>query len=100
MHWFSLLERKTEELGRRVVEKDLGISRAALSQVLNQKYKGSLNNIKDKVLAAYTSAEVTCPILGDIPVKRCLSEQVKTFNPSNPQRVQLYKACMRCPHRR
>lgn len=100
MEWLTLLNEKANTSGRRQVEKDLGVSRTTLSQVLNHKYLGNMDNIKEKVLAAYTNAEVFCPVLGDIPVKRCLTEQIKPFSPANPQRIQLYKTCMSCPNRR
>lgn len=100
MDWLTLLRNKAKEKGRRQVEQDVGFSKTTLSQVLNEKYAGNLDNVKEKVIAAYTDVEVNCPVLGDIPVRRCLSEQVKPFTPSNPQRVRLYKACMSCPNRR
>ena len=99
MDWYELLTSKVTELGRRQVEVDTGMSKTTLSQVLNNKYPGSLANIEQKVLAAYTNLSVTCPVLGEIPVKRCLNEQGKPFSHSNPQRVRLFRACQSCPHR-
>lgn len=99
MQWLTILKERVETLGRRQVEIDIAISKTTLSQVLNCKYPGSMENIELKVLTAYTDIKVICPVLGQILSKRCHVEQIKPFNPSNPQRVQLYKACRTCPNR-
>lgn len=99
MDWLTLLESKVEILGRRQVEADTGLSKTTLSQVLNRKYPGNLENVKQKVLTAYADIEVLCPVLGTISAKRCSVEQVKPFSYSNPQRVRLFRACRNCPNR-
>lgn len=98
MDWLTLLNQKVSQLGRRKVEADTGMSKTTLSQVLNKKYAGSMVNIQAQVEAAYTSISVECPILGDIPVKRCNVERKKQFSAANPTRVKLYQACKTCPH--
>ena len=100
MNWFNLLTQKVEQLGRRQVESDTGMSKTTLSMVLNGKYNGNLSNIESQVITAYTNITVNCPVLGTIAVKRCNTEQVKGFSPSNPQRIRLYKACANCPHKK
>ncbi|WP_166838675.1 helix-turn-helix domain-containing protein [Rheinheimera pleomorphica] len=97
MQWLELLKKKCEELGRRKVEAELGISKTTLSQVLNEKYPGNLDNIASKVTEAYSSDKVLCPVLGSITVQRCATEQSKPFAATNPQRVKLWKACKTCP---
>lgn len=99
MHWLELLNLKVAQYGRRKVEDETGMSKTTLSQVLNQKYPGNLDNIEAKVLSAYTNISVVCPVLGEIAVKRCNAEQIKPFSFSNPQRVRLFRACSNCPHR-
>jgi hypothetical protein len=98
MQWFELLNHKVEQLGRRQVEADTGMSKTTLSLVLNQKYLGSMDNIKTQVVTAYTNISVTCPVLGTITVKRCNDERIKPFSASNPIRVRLYQACKNCPN--
>jgi hypothetical protein len=100
MHWLDLLKNKVELLGRRQVEADTSMSKTTLSLVLNDKYPGNLSNIESQVIIAYTNTTVACPVLGDIAVKRCNTEQIKGFSPSNPQRIKLYKACATCPHKK
>jgi hypothetical protein len=97
MQWLELLEQKVAELGRRKVEAALGISKTTMSQVLNRKYPGNLENIAAKVTEAYSSDKVTCPVLGSVTVQRCATEQSKPFAATNPQRVKLWKACQTCP---
>jgi hypothetical protein len=100
MNWLTLLNQKVEQLGRRQVEADTGMSKTTLSMVLNDKYNGSLSNIEAQVIAAYTNITVCCPVLGDIAVKRCQIEQIKPFSFSNPQRIKLFKACANCPNKK
>ena len=64
MHWLELLNLKVAQFGRRQVEDETGMSKTTLSQVLNQKYPGNLENIEAKVLSAYTNISVMCPVLG------------------------------------
>ena len=97
MQWLELLRQKCEELGRRKVEAALGISKTTLSQVLNEKYPGSMDNIATKVCEVYSNDKVVCPVLGSITVQRCVTEQSKPFAATNPQRVKLWKACQTCP---
>jgi hypothetical protein len=100
MNWLILLNQKVEQLGRRQVEADTGLSRTTLSQVLNQKYPGNLDNVAAKVNTAYTDITIDCPVLGIIPVKRCHVEQIKPFSPNSPQRIRLFKACRHCQHKK
>ncbi|WP_102798757.1 helix-turn-helix transcriptional regulator [Bowmanella denitrificans] len=100
MQWLELLQSKAAELGRRQVEADLGVSKTTLSQVLNSKYPGNLENIQRLVLETYTHQMVQCPILEEISAKRCHSEQIRPFSASNPQRVALFRACQTCPNNR
>ncbi|WP_416305179.1 hypothetical protein [Neptunicella sp. SCSIO 80796] len=100
MQWIELLNAQVEKRGRRQVETDLNISKTTLSQLLNNKYPGSLENIEHKVIAAYSNQTVSCPVLGEIPLKRCDKEQNLPFSISSPQRVRLYRACLSCPNKR
>lgn len=100
MSWLTLLKQKVDALGRRQVEADTGMSKTTLSMVLNDKYLGNLSNIESQVIAAYTNITINCPVLGDIAVKRCNTEQIKGFSPSNPQRIRLFKACANCSNKK
>jgi hypothetical protein len=100
MSWNEILVSKVIQLGRRKVEADTGISKTTLSQVLNKKYPGNLENIEAKVLATYTEITVQCPVIGVIPTRRCYAEQVRPFSSSNPQRVKLFRTCKSCPNNR
>lgn len=100
MDWFELLNTNVEKRGRREVEQALGLSKTTLSQVLNKKYPGNLENVKNKVLAAFGSLKVDCPVMGEIPLQRCLKEQIKPNTLSNPLRIRLYCECQICPNNR
>ncbi|WP_337840483.1 helix-turn-helix transcriptional regulator [Rheinheimera sp.] len=101
MLWLEILRAKVEHQGRRYVCEKLGISSTTLSQVLNEKYPGNLDNIRTKVTAAFgiTLAQtVVCPVLGEIGTERCRTEQQKPFTATNPTRVKLWQNCRACPN--
>lgn len=99
MNWLDLLQTKCEQLSRKQVISDLGISKTTLSQLLNNKYPGDLAAMEQKVTTKYGGLTVNCPVLGEIALSRCATEQNKPFNTSSPQRVKLFKACQSCIHR-
>jgi transcriptional regulator with XRE-family HTH domain len=81
------------------VARRLGISKEAVSQVLNGKYGASLSRIEQRVKGALLGETVDCPILGDIKRNVCLDWQAKPFAATNELRVMLYRACRDgCPH--
>lgn len=102
MTWLELLNSAVDRFGRREVEKRLGISKATLSQVLNQKYPGNMGNIETLVLEQFSvdlNTEMDCPVLGEISRDRCLREQVKPLIATNPTRVKLWQTCRTCPNK-
>lgn len=102
MTWLERFNAKASELGIRALAVKVGLSPTTVSQVCNNKYKGNLDNVRAKFEAVYHKTEaqsVTCPILGDIPITTCLEKQKLPFAATNPQRVQLFRACRGgCPN--
>ena len=108
--WFALLLSRTQGTPRNQIVKQLGISPATLSQVLNGsgeygKGKASTARIADKVL--HTFGRYTCPHLteeaGGEP-QTVTAEQCRAFAHSppptgSPRAMQHWQACRRCPHR-
>lgn len=85
---------------QKAVAERIGYSTATVSQVLSGTYKGDLNRVYSAIEGAYLAAVVACPILGELPQQECLRHQRQPFNPSNPMRVRLYRAChATCPNR-
>ncbi|MBB1355212.1 MULTISPECIES: LacI family DNA-binding transcriptional regulator [unclassified Pseudoalteromonas] len=92
-NWLHVLKDEVERQGMRLVAEKLGVSKATVSQVLNNKYKASTHVIQQRVEGVYMAFTVDCPILGDIAVNQCLEHQNRKFAATNHIRVALYKAC-------
>lgn len=94
----ELLRKTVAEIGQAEVARIIGKSDSAISQILSGKYQGSADNILQLVEEHFGASTVTCPILGQIPLKRCADNRRRPFAATNPLRVTLYKACKDCPH--
>ena len=79
----------------------MGLSAAAISQVLNDKYPASTDNIARKVLRVYGSGDkVTCPRLGQIEPSVCAEKYAVAkrlgLSAGNPETIRLRHACRKC----
>lgn len=93
----SLLKDAVNSQGSQAkVGKMLGYSSATISQVLSGSYQGTLDSFLARVEEVFGTREISCPILGAIPLSRCVKERRREFSTANPQRVQLYRACRSC----
>lgn len=96
--WMEVLRLECERTSRTAAAKRIGMSPATISQVLNNKYRGRLDNVKARVEGALMAATVDCPVLGTLPRHECLDHQKRKFAASNSQRVRLWRACRAgCP---
>lgn len=108
--WFALLQSRTHGTPRSQVAKQLGISGAMLSQVLNGsgeygKGKASTARIADKVL--HTFGRYTCPHLTEeaggepqaITAEQCRAYAHREPPTGSPRAMQHWQACRQCPHR-
>ncbi len=85
------------------IAKQLGVSGGLVSSVLNNKYKGSLIAVEEKIRATLMSALVDCPAVGqEIALSTCLEHQnhVKAKNRSNGFRISMMRHCPACPKSR
>lgn len=94
-----LFRSKCAELGQATVARALNYSDSAISQALSGKYQGSLDTLLSRVEEIYGSTTVDCPVLGTLTLAQCGSHRRRPFAATNPQRVRLYQACQRCPHK-
>ncbi|MBU0945463.1 MAG: helix-turn-helix transcriptional regulator [Proteobacteria bacterium] len=93
----TLLREAVESHGSQSkVCRKLGYSTAAISQALSGSYKGSMNRLLARVEEVFGTRAVSCPVLGEIVLPRCVAERRTPFSTSNPLRVRLYRACMDC----
>lgn len=97
--WMAELERRVANSSQRKVAEQLGVSPAMVNQVLKGTYTGNVDTLRIKVEGAFMDQCVGCPVLGRLPIHECEANQKRPFAASNPQRVQLYRACRAgCPH--
>jgi len=102
--WRQILQQHVGEKGQAQVARELGYSAPAVSQILSDKYNGSLENFKARVMAVYGQyGNVSCPELGQITPLKCL-ETWKRANAvglkcGNPRTAKLHKTCKNCPVR-
>lgn len=92
----ELLEKSVKAHGQSEVGRRIGYSASAVNQALHGKYKGSLENLLQRVVEVFGTGSVTCPVMGRITIQQCAAERKKPFAASNPQRVRLYRACRDC----
>lgn len=95
----ELLEKAVRARGQAAVARALGYSPSAINQVLKGTYGGSLDNLMARVAETYGDSTVHCPVMGEIPLRRCAEERRKPFAASSPQRAKLYMACRQCTAR-
>lgn len=103
--WKQLLARQVASKSVGVVARELGVSATTVSLVLSDKYGASTDNIERKVRAIYgEDGLVECHELGKkISPAKCVEtwELAKRIGiqASNPAKIRLYKACLKCPVR-
>lgn len=97
--WLSVLKDECDRLSQAAVARRLGVSGALVNQVLKGTYKGNVSRIEELVRGTFMQETVFCPVMGEVSKRRCLDEQVRPFAPTNPQRVQVYRACKDCNHK-
>ena len=100
--WMVVLRAHAKAHGQRKAAADIGYSAPVVNQVLKGHYAGDLKAVQAKVEGALMGATVECPVIGEMPRNRCIEHQARAnrFATSNPLRVQLSKACPKCPNRR
>ena len=85
--------------GQSAVAKRLGVSGAQVNQVLANTYGGRLDKLEAKVRGELMGAMVNCPVLGGITRRKCVDSQSRKYAATNELRVELRRACPRCPNR-
>lgn len=99
--WIAALDAACRRESQKRVAERIGYSAAVVNQVLKGTYKGDLGAVEQAVRGALLHATVDCPVCGELPANKCLEYQRLPFAATNPQRVQLYRACRSgCPHSR
>ena len=110
--WFALLQERTQRprTVRADLARQLGISAAALSQVLNASGcygngKASTAHIAEKVIhtfGRYACPHLTAEAAGDdqvITAEQCRAFAHRDAPTSSPREMQHWQACRQCKHR-
>lgn len=98
--WVHVLAEQCERGSQKTAAELIGYSSAVVNQVLSRRYVGDMGAVEQAVKGALLHAVIACPVAGDLPAHRCLEYQRQPFAATNPQRVQLYRACRTCQHNR
>lgn len=99
----ELLRSRVEEHGQGAAARELGISKAAVSQILNGKYKASTEHIESRVMKLYGGRGVlVCPHQGrEISPADCAAiyeraAAVGLRATGNPETLRQHHACRHC----
>lgn len=91
--WVLVLAEQCDRTSQKKAGGDIHYSSAVVNQVLKRRYTGDLSAVEKAVRGAFLNATVACPILGELPLHRCLQHQRAKFSATNQMRVRLYKMC-------
>ncbi len=96
-HFIQLLATAALTADKASIAARVGISRTAVSLLLSNQYPSpSYHKVEVKVLAALDN--VQCPLLGTLENSVCQINRELPFASTNPQRINLYRACQQCPN--
>lgn len=100
--WVERLAAECAASSQNKVAGQLNRSASLVSAVLRAKYAGDLAAVEDVVRGVFEATTVECPQLGTIPTNDCQDWRRKSlrFAPINSMRVDMYRACNRCPRNR
>ena len=103
MKALDLLRRRVAAIGQGGAARELGFSRAAVSQILSGKYKARAARIEARVLAVYGAGErLTCPHTGEeMTPAECAARHERAAlvgrrATGNPETFRRLLACLGC----
>lgn len=96
--WVQALADACTETSQNKVALRLGRSAALVSNVLRNRYGGSMQTVEQLVRGVLLAETVDCPALGTMPMHECNAWRVKAsaFANTNALRVRMYRACQTC----
>lgn len=98
--WLDELRAVAATTTQKALGKRIGYSASVVNQVLKGSYPGDLVAVRRAVETELMSRTVDCPVLGDLSRHACVEHQLAKPRSTNPMRVQLTRACPKCPNRR
>lgn len=103
--WVAALAAECSRTTQTRAAQRIGYSDGLVSGVLSNKYPGDIARVEAKVRGALMSAVVSCPVLGEIGLDRCLDEQNTDDTGASSVRSRLFRKCRgigmpKCEHSR
>lgn len=97
--WIAALADECAKSSQNKVAKALDVSATMISQALRAKYPGDLSRLEAMFTGLFQSAEVPCPAKGVIAAHVCRQwrDRSKALVSVNTERVQMFRACNKCP---
>lgn len=92
----ELLQQMIEKLGLAEVAARIGYNKSAVCHVARGTYRGKSDRILKAIEEKFSQQGVECPVLGEIPLSRCVEERSRPFAATNPLRVLLARTCQKC----
>lgn len=97
--WVLVLAECCDKAGQTTVAKRLNISKTVVSLMLKKAYTGRVDLFEQRVRGELMNETVACPVLAEITKRRCMDEQARPYAATNAVRIELHRACPRCPNR-
>ncbi|MCC7484587.1 MAG: hypothetical protein IT529_06315 [Burkholderiales bacterium] len=97
--WVVALAEACDRGSQAQVAKALGVSPTQVNQTVHNTYGGRLDRLEQRVRGTLMNQKVACPVLGEITRRRCIDEQGRRYAATNELRIELRRACPRCPNR-
>ena len=100
--WVLALARAADASSQVAIAERLGVSPAAINQVLRNRYQAGTHRIEQRVAGLLLAATVECPALGTLAVDLCQENQdrARDFTDTSSHRALMRRACRQCPHSR
>jgi hypothetical protein len=89
-----------EANGASSVAKKIGYSNPVISRIKKGDYPNP-EPIYDMILGNFTAETLVCPVVGEMPISRCLEARRRSelpYFPSSRQSTDLYHTCPLCPN--
>ena len=97
--WVIDLAQECTQTSQNKVAVRMNRSATVVSQVISRTYQGNYEAIEEVFNGAFKGLTVDCPAKGVLPANECRDWRTKSqhFSSVNSDRVQMYRACNRCP---
>lgn len=96
-NWQELLHKAVKATNCAEVARELGVSRTAVSLLINGKYAGDTRRMAERILNRF--GRTLCPCTGRrMSVAEC-RQTAATMPTSSPGALRLWRACQQCEHK-